>query len=162
MEKAKKQAQGLNVRGFFRLQIGENENGKEIVVGDSGWRKNEVTNLGFQNYICNLIGGLAGSKQVGMVAIGTGTTPGVADTALAGETKRQTCGNAVVSSKTMRATVAIASGDHPGGTPVIQNIGLIENTASGGTLMCGNTYTTSTWNSNQGLSATYELQFATA
>lgn len=162
MRKTKTQAQGVNVRGFFRLQLGENNNGKEVIVGDSGWRKNEVTNLGFQNYICNLIGGLAGSKQVGMIVIGTGDVPNVTDTSLAGETKRQTCGNAVVSSKTMRATVAIASSDHPGGTPAIHNIGLIENTASGGTLMCGNTYGTSTWNSNQGLSATYELQFATA
>lgn len=162
MKKAKVQAQGFSVRGFFRLRLGENDNEKVVIVGDSGWRKNEVTNLGFQNYICNLIGGLAGSKQVGMIAIGTGGVPDVTDTELAGETKRQTCGNAVISSKTMRATVEIASGDHPGGTPTIQNIGLIENTASGGTLMCGNTYGTSTWNSNQGLSATYELQFATA
>jgi len=161
MKKTEK-IQGLSVRGFFRLQLGEGDNGKKVIVGDSGWRKNEVTNLGFQNYICSLIGGLAGSKQVGMIVIGTGGVPNVTDTSLAGETKRQTCGNAVVSSKTMRATVAIASGDHPGGTPTIQNIGLIENTASGGTLMCGNTYGTSTWNSNQGLSATYELQFATA
>jgi hypothetical protein len=159
MKKTKEKA---ILRGFYRLKLGETKNGEEIIVGDSGWHENEVTNLGFQNYVCNLIGALAGSKQVGMIAIGTGGAPNVTDTSLAGETKRQTCGNAVVSSKTMRATVAIASGNHPGGTPVIQNIGLLENTASGGTLMAGNTYGTSTWNSNQGLSATYELQFATA
>lgn len=155
------QAQGLALRGMYRVKLGEDKDGKTIVVGDSGWKKNEMTNLGFQNYICNLIGALAGSKQVGMIVIGTGGVPNVTDTALAGETKRATCGNAVVSSKTMRATIALASSDHPGGTPNISNIGLIENTASGGTLMCGNTYASSTWNSNQGLSATYELRFAT-
>ena len=148
--------------GFFRIKLGETVDGKTKIVGDSGWKKNEVTNLGFQNYICALIGALAGSKQVGMVVIGTGGAPATGDTSLAGETKRQTCGNAVVSSKTMRATAEIASGAHPGGTPNIANIALLENTASGGTILCGNTFSSSTWNSNQGLSATYELRFGTA
>ena len=154
--------QALTLRGFFRIKLGEEKKGKKIVVGDSGWCENEVTNLGFQNYVCALIGGIAGSKQVGAVIIGTGGAPATGDTSLAGETKRQSCGNATVASKTMRATAAIASGDHPGGTPNISNIALIETTASGGTIMCGNTYASSTWNSNQGLSATYELRFATA
>lgn len=153
-----KRNESIKVHGFFRIRLGE---GKEI-VGDSGWKKNEVTNLGFQNYICALIGGVAGSKQVAMMIVGTGTAPNVTHTTLDGETKRQTCGNATVASKTMRATLAIVSADHPGLTPTIQNIALIENTASGGTILCGNTYGTSVWNSNQGLSATYELRFATA
>lgn len=154
--------EALTLRGFSRVKLGEDKNGKTEVVGDSGWNQNQVTNLGFQNYVCALIGSLAGSKQVGAVVIGTGGVPGTGDTTLAGETKRQSCGNATVASKTMRATAAIASGDHPGGTPDISNIALIETTASGGTIMCGNTYASSTWNSNQGLSATYELRFATA
>ena len=54
----------LKLNGFFRIKLGEKKGGREIVVGDSGWKKNEVTNLGFQNYVCNLIGALAGSKQV--------------------------------------------------------------------------------------------------
>jgi len=149
-------------QGFFRLKLGEVKNGKEIIVGDSGWKKNEVTNLGFQNYICALIGAVAGSKQVGMMVVGTGAAPATGDTALAGETKRQTCGNATLASKTMQATLAIASGDHPGGTPTIQNLGLIENTASGGTLLCGGTFATSQWQTNQGLSATYQLRFGTS
>lgn len=157
----RKPNEGLRLRGFFRIKLGEEDKGKVIVVGDSGWNENEVTNLGFQDYICALIGGLAGSKQVSHMAIGTGGVPNVTDTSLAGETKRQTCGNATVNSKTMRATMEIASGDHPGGTPNISNIALV-NTSSGGTIMCGNTYASSAWNTNQGLSATYELRFATA
>ena len=149
-------------QGFFRIQLGEEKNGKKIVVGDSGLQKNEVTNLGFQNYIVALIGAQAGSKQVGMMIIGTGTTPGVTDTTLEGETTRQTCGNSIISSKTMQATLAIASGDHPGGSPAIRNVALIENTASGGTILCGGTYSISTWQSNQGLSATYQLRFGTS
>lgn len=154
--------QKLGIRGVYRLQLWEEKNGKNIIVGDSKWQKNEVTNYGFQSYVCNLIGKLAGSQQVEMVIIGTGTVPNVTHNTLDGETKRQTCGNSVVSSKTMRATAAIASGDHPGGTPTIQNIALIYNTASGGSIMCGNTYNTSQWQSNQALSITYDLRFATA
>ena len=157
-----KNAQALTLRGFFRLQLGEEIDGKQEIVGDSGWKENQVTNLGFQNYVVNLIGSLAGSKHVGMIMIGTGTEPNVTHTTLDGETKRQTCGNAAVASKTMRATAEIASGNHPGGTPDISNIGLIEDTASAGTLFAGNTYASSTWNSNQGLSATYELRFGTS
>lgn len=149
-------------QGFFRLKIGESKNGKQIVVGDTGWKKNEVTNLGFQNYVCGLIGAVAGSKQVGMMIVGTGTAPNVTHATLDGETMRQTCGNATVASKTMQATLAIASGDHPGGTPTIRNLGLIENTASGGTLLCGGTFETSQWQTNQGLSATYQLRFGTS
>lgn len=149
-------------QGFFRLKLGEDINGKTKIVGDSGWLKNEVTNLGFQNYICALIGGVAGSKQVGMMVVGTGNAPATSDTSLGGETKRQTCGNATLASKTMQATLAIASGAHPGGTPTIKNLGLIENTASGGTILCGGTFSTSQWQTNQGLSATYQLRFATS
>ena len=148
--------------GFFRIRLGEDGKNGAKIVADSGWKKNEVTNLGFQNYICALIGAVAGSKQVGMAIIGTGTAPNVTHTALDGETKRQTVGNATLASKTMQATLAIASGDHPGGTPTIRNIALIENTASGGTILCGGTYATSQWQTNQGLSATYQLRFGTS
>lgn len=154
--------EALTMRGFFRVKLGEKKNGKQVIVGDSGWHENQVTNLGFQNYVCALIGGTTGSKQLGAVVIGTGGVPATGDTALAGETRRQSAGFAVVASKTLRATAALASGTHPGGTPAISNIALIETTASGGTIMCGNTYASSSWNSNQGLSATYELRFATA
>lgn len=154
--------QGMSVTGMFRVKLGEEKDGKVTVVGDSGWKKNEVTNLGFQNYIVGRIGNLAASKYVGAMIIGTGTAPGAAHTTLDGETKRQSCGNAAVASKTLRCTLSIASGAHPTGTPTIQNIALIETTASDGTILCGNTYATSVWNTNQGLSATYDLTFATA
>ena len=152
----------LSVRGMFRLQLGEDENGKPKIMGDSGWKKNEVMNDGFQNYICALIGSLGGSVQVQAMCIGTGGVPNVTDSLLPGSVKRQSCGKAIVASKTLRCTLSIASGDHPGGTPDIANIALINSTASAGTIMCGNTFDSSTWNSNQGLSATYDLVFATA
>jgi len=151
----------IKVHGFSRVRLGHRDKkGKLFIDGDSGWcGPNQVVNLGFQDYLCALLGAVGGSKQISHMALGTGTAPGVADTSLQGETKRLTCGNATVASKTMRSTQNFASGDHPSGTPALRNIGLF-NTSSGGTLMCGNTFATSSWQSNQGVSCTYELRFS--
>lgn len=148
------------VQGVYRLCIGEEREEKVVIVGDSGWRENQVTNDGFEDYICAAIGAVAGSKQISHMALGTGTAPGASDTSLQGETgPRKATTNSVVSSKTLRATASWASGDHPGGTPALRNVGLF-NTSSAGTLAAGNTYSTSSWQSNQGVSATYELRFS--
>ena len=145
----------VNVRGFFRIKIGEG--GK--VVGDSGWHENQVVNLGFQDYICASIGGVVGSKQISHMALGTGTAPGAADTSLSGESRvRKTTDNSVVSSKTMQSTASWSSSDNTAAI-TIQNVGLF-NTLSGGTLSCGNTYVTSQWASNQDVSCTYQLRFS--
>jgi len=147
----------LKVKGFFRLQVVDPKTGK--LKGDSGWRKNTVVNLGFQDYICRTIGGVAGSKQVTHMAIGTGTAPGVTDTALQGETgQRVTTTNSVISSKTLQATAQFAGTDM-GSTCTIQNVALV-NTSSGGTILCGTTYATSQWASNQNVNATYQLRFS--
>lgn len=147
----------VKIRGFYRLQLVDKDNGK--ICGDSGWRENTVVNQGFQDYICKSIGGIAGSKQVTHMAIGTGTAPGVADTSLQGETgNRVTTTNSVVSSKTMQCTAQFAGTDM-GGTCTIQNVALV-NTSSGGTILCGTTYSTSQWASNQNVNATYQLRFS--
>jgi hypothetical protein len=147
----------LSVRGFYRLQIVDAETKK--ICGDTGWRENTVVNLGFQDYICASIGAVAGSKQVSHMAIGTGTAPGVSDTSLQGETgQRVTTTNSVVSSKTLQATAQFA-GTNMGSTCTIQNVALV-NTSSGGTILCGTTYATSQWASNQNVNATYQLRFS--
>jgi len=136
----------VTVKGFYRLQITDKDTGK--IVGDSGWKQNTVVNLGFQDYICKSIGAVAGSKQVANMAIGTGTAPGVTDTSLAGETgSRVTTTNSVVSSKTLQCTAQFAGTDM-GSTCTIQNVALVD-TSSGGTILCGTTYATSQWASNQ-------------
>ena len=150
----------IPVRGFFRIQIGEGEDGKKI-VGDSGWCENEVVNEGFEDYVIGSLGAIAGSKQITNIQLGTGTAPNVTHTALDGSTKGGTCSNSVIASKTLQSTISFASGDHPTGTPTLQNIA-IGNTASGATIMAGNTYEASVWNSNQAVSATYQLRFGTA
>ena len=147
----------LTLKGFARVQLVDPSSGR--VIGDSGWKQNQVVNLGFQDYICAAIGAVAGSKQVSYMAIGTGTAPAADATVLAGETgSRVTTSNTVVSSKTLQATCQFAGSDMTG-TCTIQNVALCDLSAAG-TVLCGTTYATSQWASNQNVNATYQLRFS--
>ncbi len=155
-------AEGIKVRGFFRVQITEGDK----IVGDTGEKllPNTVVNLGFQDYLCKLLAGSAGSKTISHVALGTGTAPGATDTSLNGEimlsTQRKTVSPSITSSKTLQFTAAFASSDSFVTAAVtLQNIGLF-NTSSAGTLFSGNTYTTSQLNTNQNVNCTYQIRFA--
>ena len=159
---SKNAGEGVKVRGFFRVQI--TEAGK--VVGDTGDKliPNTVVNLGFQDYLCKLLAGSAGSKTISHVALGTGTAPGATDTSLAGEimssTQRKTVSPSITSSKTLQFTAAFASSDSFVTAAVtLQNIGLF-NTSTAGTLFSGNTYTTSQLNTNQNVNCTYQIRFS--
>jgi hypothetical protein len=57
-----------------------------------------------------------------------------------------------VASKTLQATCQFAGADMAG-TCTIQNIALA-NVSAAGTILCGTTYTTSQWASNQNVNAT--------
>lgn len=152
-----KRQESFKVRGFVRTQIVDAVTGK--ILGDSGYVENTVVNLGFQDYVIGAIGGIAGSKQVSHMAIGTGTAPGATDTALHGETgARVTTSNSVVSSKTLQCTAQFL-GANMGGTCTIQNVALA-NVSSGGTILCGTTFATSQWASNQNINSTYQLRFS--
>lgn len=154
----------IKVKGIFRLQI--EDNGK--IVGDSGWRENQITNLGFNQYIVSTLGGIAGSKQITHFALGTGSVPAATDTALAGESaiaKRQAVTAATSSgSKTLRLTGTFASSDSfITGAKDISNIGLFNTSAqTTGTLFAGNTYASSSIATNQNVNVTYDLVLATA
>lgn len=150
-----KQGEMLRVKGFARLQI--EQDGR--IVGDSGWKKNTVVNLGFADYIVGAIGAIAGSKQVSYMAIGIGTAPGVTATSLDGETgARVTTSNTAVASKTLQTTAQFAGADMAT-TCTIQNVALV-NSSADGTILCGTTYATSQWASNQNVNATYQLRFS--
>lgn len=158
----KRPVDAVKARGFFRLQLKENNE----VVGDSGWRENQVVDLGFSHYLVDLLGQGANSKQISRMMLGTGTAPGASATTLPGELNtatytRTTVTFANVSSKTARFTGTFASANsHITAAVTLQNIGIINNTTSGGTLMAGNTYTTSQWNTNQDVNCTYEIRFS--
>lgn len=143
----------LKVKGFYHVQIVDDPDGEAKVVGDSGWIQNQVTNLGFNDYLVQLLGDMAGSKQVTHMALGAGTAPGAADTALQSEVEvRQSVTAATSSSsKTLRLTATFNSAlSFVTDTQTLQNIGLFNTSAqTTGTIFAGNTFATSTCAVNQ-------------
>lgn len=153
--------EGVKAKGFFRLQV--TEAGK--VVGDTGWQKNQVTNDGFNEYLCQTLAGMAGSKTVGYATIGTGTAPGAAHTSLNGEIEddsnlRVSVTPTTIASKTVQfAFTVTTNSDRAAAT--IQNVGLFNVAAvTTGTLFAGNTYTTSAFANNQQINGSYQIRFS--
>jgi len=157
--------EGVSAKGYFRLNITEDRNGKQVVVGDSGWVKNQITNLGFQNYLSALLGVVTGSKQVNYVALGTGGAPAATDTTLAGEIMASTQRTAVtpttIASKTIQFAATFSSANSfLTGTSNLSNIGLFATTTTSDTLFAGNTYTSSAVATNQNVNLTYQIRFS--
>lgn len=151
----------IKIRGFFRLQI-EAETGE--IIGDSGWNENVVVNDGFNDYLCKLVGAMAGSKQVSHMAIGTGGAPAVSATTLPGEVVKRAAVTAATSatSKTIQFTATFASANSfVTDTRNISNIALAHtSTAGAATIMAGNTFASSSVATNQNLNCSYSLVFA--
>ncbi|KXB08552.1 hypothetical protein AKJ56_00980 [candidate division MSBL1 archaeon SCGC-AAA382N08] len=146
-------------KGFFRLQLTEGKDGK--VVSDSGWKENQITDLGVQDYLVDwLVGDTANGKSVSHMALGTGGAPAAADTSLSGEVdKRAGVSTSIISSRTAQFTAAFASSDSfVTTTQNIANVGLF-NTSAGGTIFAGNTYASSSCATNQNCNASYQIQF---
>jgi hypothetical protein len=161
MSNRKNNSEKLGVRGFYRVQI--DEDGK--VVGDSGWRENQITNDGITQYVVNwVLGNTASGKSVSHMAIGTGGAPVAADTTLAGQVsggKRATVATAVIASKTAQFIAAFNSSNSYITAPAnIANVGLVNISATtGGVFLCGASFASSTVATNQNLNITYELRF---
>lgn len=148
----------LNIKGMFRVQI--TEDGK--VVGDTGWKKNQVTNLGFNQYLVSALGAIAGSKQVSHLALGSGGAPAASDTSLAGEVEKRQAVTAATSSssKTVRFTGTFDSANSfLTSSRNLSNVGLF-NSSSTGTLFAGNTYTSSAVATNNNVNVTYDIIFS--
>lgn len=157
-------ADGITPRGFFRLQI-VNEDGS--IHGDSGWHKNTVVNLGFNQYLALSLMGDGAAKSVSHVALGTGTAPGAADTSLQGELDQTSSRAAVTTatsstSKRARFTATFASqSSFVSTTMTLRNIGLFNtSTVTTGTIFAGSTYATSTCATNQNVNVTYDIDFS--
>ena len=159
---------GTLIQGFSRVRI--LTDGK--IVGDSGWTgPNQITNLGFKQYLCMSLGGEAGSKQVGFAVLGEGSAPGAADTTLQSECSgtggvpiRVAVTAASSGSTTEQFTVTFySSASFVTATEDISNIGLHAvsyNAGTPGTLFAGNTYASSSCAVNQEVQATYQIQFS--
>lgn len=153
-----------SLKGFFRLNI--KEDGK--IVGDSGWLENLVTNDGIDKFVARSFAGSAGSLQVSHISIGTGGAPTSADTVLAGESLEASKRAAVSLAFTQRAAsngtatmqfaATLASSDNfITIANNISNIGLF-NSVTSGTLMAGNTYTSSALATNQNIEMSYQIR----
>jgi hypothetical protein len=154
--------QGLKIKGMFRIQI--TEDGR--LVGDSGWRENNVTNNGMDQYILQLMTGDAASKRVTHAALGTGGTLTNATNQIPGEIAHNVSSRAAVTAVTsassrVRFTATFNSANSfVSASANISNIGLYQqsntNTA---TVFAGNTYTSSTVATNQNVNVTYDINF---
>lgn len=158
-------ADSLGIKGIFRIQIVEDgPDGEVQVVGDSGWHENQITNLGFNQYLVGSLGDVGSSKQITHMALGSGGVPGAADTTLAGEVEvRQSVTKATSSSsKTLRLTATFASANSfVTNTQSISNVGLFHTSTKGAaTLFAGNTYASSAVATNQNVNATYDIIFS--
>ena len=158
----RKASDGLKVKGAYHLQIVDPDG---RIVGDSGWRSNVIVNLGFDQYLARALGAITGSKQVSHMAIGSGTAPGAADTALSSEVTgtnpRSTVAAASsANSKGVRFTATFwSSQSFIGATVTLSNLGLV-NSSSVGTLFCGNTFASSQCQTNQNVNGTYDVTFS--
>lgn len=165
---SKKAKDTLKLKGMFRLQIEEGGN----IVGDSGWHENLITNLGFNNIVNQLGTSLTGSK-ISHAALGTGGAPIATDTTQSGEVSTNGSGSVVraaltaatsSTSKTLRNTATFSSAaSFVTASANISNIGLWQTsgpTTASGTLMAGNTFTSSALATNQNVNITYDLIFA--
>lgn len=154
----------VKVKGMFRVQISEDKDGNPRIVGDSGWKQNQITNLGFNQYLVSALGSISGSKYVSHISVGTGGAPAASDTQIAGEQSVREAVTAATSSssKTVRFTATFASADSfVTATKNLSNIGLYNSvTTNTGTLFAGNTYASSACATNQNVNATYDIIFS--
>lgn len=160
-------AEKSGVRGFYRIAIVEDENGVNKVVGDSGYKENQITNTGKVNFLAQALGSLSGSSYIAYAALGTSTAPASNATTLPGELSGNASLRMAVTPTTtiygassgVQFAFTLASGN-TGATGTINNVGLfaISNVTSG-QIFAGNTYTTSALASNQAVNGTYIVTF---
>lgn len=151
--------EAVKFRGIYHVQIVDPDG---TVVGDSGWKDNQITNEGFRWYLAAALGAIANSSQISYAALGSGGAPLAADTTLGGEVVKRAAVTAATSSnsKGVRFTATFASVDSfVTNTQNISNIGLFRSSSSG-TLFAGNTYASSSCATNQQVQITYDITMA--
>lgn len=162
---------GIRIQGFVRLAIldYDKDGVPRIIARDERGRlkdsgkvgPNVVTNIGFLNYVNYILGSSTGSTRVSYAAVGTGTNPATNAGSLPGETMaRKPTTYSAPNSTMVRFIASWASNDNTsGGNIAVANAGLYAH-SSELSLMCGKTYTSSTWGTNQALNLTYEINLS--
>jgi hypothetical protein len=153
----------IQVRGFTYLQIlGKDEDGNTVVVGDSGWRKNTVTNHGKNNVCAGAAIAASGSKQVKAAALAQqATTVNATQASLLSATNTycNTVSPSTVATGKAKCTVSFHGSGH-GATITIGSIGLHSTTSCSNELIAGATFATSQFAADQSVNATYQLEFS--
>ena len=164
MARKKNPGSDINVKGMFRVKLGVGAGDDAIVVGDSGWCRNTVTNDGLDNYIAGACGAVSGSKQVSHMALGTQTNAiNATQSELSGpmnEESRKSVTPTTIITGTFRATASWSSTNHTA-TSDLGAVSLYNtSTTNIGSMVAGQTFASSNWATNQNVSATYELRFS--
>lgn len=153
----------IKLQGFARIQIheyGPKGEPRHKLVSDTGIiGPNQKTNIGFLNYLNYLLGASAGSLQVGFAAVGTGGTPASNAGSLAGESMARKPTTYSAPSSTQVQWVASWASSDCTGSFTVGNAGLYAHSSTL-SLMCGISTPGQTWNTNQSLSLTYQLNLS--
>jgi hypothetical protein len=153
----------IPVRGFMYLQILEKDkDGQVQVVGDSGWRKNTVTNHGLNNACAAAAIAASGSVQVDAACLATQATAVNATQASLVGASNTYCNDvtpSTIATGKARCTVSFHGSGH-GATITIGSIGLHSRNSCSDELIAGATFATSQFASDQSVNATYQLEFS--
>lgn len=149
----------VGIRGFIRGQLVNSETGK--IEGDTDWIENSLTNTGL-TVMADLIGGGANSYAIGYAVAATQTAAlNMTQTVMSGTVNSfKSVATATSGTCTQTFTVSFGSASLTASC-VLGAVGL-HKTNSAGSLVAGQTFATSNWNTNQDFFLTYQLRFATA
>lgn len=147
----------LKIKGMSRLQIVDKKTRK--IVGDTGWRRNQITNYGLESCICAAPIGAASVQAAGFV-LGSGTVPASSHTVLNGSNSDQysTFAQSTVNGS-LSARMTQSFDGNASSMATLANIGILA--ASTGSLIAGLTFASSSLGTDQDVNATYELQYST-
>ena len=160
---------GIRVKGAFRLNIVEDGPDGVVVVGDSGWVPNTVTQYGFEEFITDLIAEDAGSLTVSHAGLGTGTSAiNSTQSKLTSELTHSTSGRAAVTAATSNTSVKVrwtgtfaSANSFVTAAVTVGEVGLFQvSTTNAATLAAGATFTTSQVSTNQNVNLTYDWDFS--
>jgi hypothetical protein len=162
---------GIRVRGFARVQIGEHDpKTKKLkrIVGDSGWFENVITTDGKNSYLAAKVGSLSGSKTPTFLFLGTQTNAvNSTQTTMSGDLTayptatngRKTLTATTAATGSLQMTASWSSTDN-GTATTIGSLGIVDiSTTASFSMGAAATFATSAWATNQNVSATYNWNF---
>lgn len=148
----------IKIKGMSRLQIVDKKTRR--IVGDTGWRENQITNYGLNSCICACPIGAASVQAAGFV-IGSGTVPASSHTVLDGSNSDQYSAFAQSTvSGSLSARMTQSFDGNVSSMATLANIGVLA--ASTGSLIAGLTFASSSLGTDQDVNASYEFQYSTS